>query len=168
MRVFEVFGFSVATGIGNLVLRDPSDRDWSHNSFFGKSWCAPNCGHAIMDSTNDTAEEFNDALWRFEEAWKAFVRTEVTKLEPPNLAGDVPPTEHSDRKRTQVELIKLELEYRWRPDHSKAIAPKIGRKRLAADFAEWPELDGDDTDEENLRVAEVAKLNSAGQPIGFF
>jgi len=60
---------------------------------------------------------------RFEESW----RTEPF----PQIAGFVPPRDHTLRERVLVELIKVDQEYRWESDQ---------RQLLEAYLADWPEL----------------------------
>lgn len=90
--------------------------------------------------TGDTYDQsfIDDALWRFEEAWKTFLATAKNSMAPPDLKCYIPSADHPGRQRALAELIKIDMEYRWRCNQSKDVA----RNKLE-DYQEWCELNDD-------------------------
>ena len=74
--------------------------------------------------TERTWDLVNDAVRRFEQAWKAA---------PNPTFPDLPLPETAVRQKVLIELIKVDQEHRWRVGDRKKIEDYLG---------DWPEFNG--------------------------
>jgi serine/threonine protein kinase len=99
--------------------------DWSSERLFYSA-----IRSSFMEPTIENATEVWDAL---AERVETFVEAWETLRQPPPLAEHLPEAPEALRKLTLIELIKVDLEFRWKENSPKTIEEYV---------AEFPELNG--------------------------
>jgi len=97
------------------------------------------------------AQEFDDVVRRFEEAWAAGATPEIAAFLPPDDAAS------TRRLELLTELVAIDLEFRWRKAPAAAL-------RLEAYAARWPELLVDGVLPVELVAEEYRALRRRGEP----